>query len=85
MTLTVTGPPDGRDADGTVRLGLDGTEDETGLSAGMRRIAGCTGGPWSCHSMGLVIQTCGPLAAGAGHRGRPECCQGPRLRQGAGQ
>ena len=75
MAVTLTGyraSLDGRDADGTVRSGLDGTEDEMGLNAGD-----------APHCRTRTAR--GPLAAGPAHRGRPECRQGPRMRHGAGQ
>jgi hypothetical protein len=70
-------PLDDHDADRTARPGLDGTEDAPTMR--MR------GRPGPVRTGGLAVQPAGPLAAGTGHRQRPECCPGPRMGHGAGQ
>ena len=62
------GFPDRRDADGTVRSGLEGTDDESGPNAGHAPQCEIPGRPRVLPPGELVIQSGGPLAAGAAHR-----------------
>jgi hypothetical protein len=74
--MTLTGhraSPDGRDADQTIRPRPDGTEHEMGLSAGHAPYARMRGRPLALPLDGADDpQSGGPLAAAAGHQGRPE-------------
>ena len=79
------GFPDRRDADGTVRSGLEAPKTRSARTPGMRRIARYPGRPGPAPD-GLVIQSGGPLAAGAAHRegrlatGSPACSAARRPR-----